>query len=180
MIFSDQAMEGRTVLVTGASSGLGRATAELVARCGGRVIALGRDETRLHAAVDALAGQGHVAVAGSLGEVEETAALATRLAGEAGGLDGVFHAAGVELVLPARLTKAKHIEEVFGAAVNGAIGLGKAAGKAGVMKEGGALVMMSSVAARQGHGEEVGEAPEPAVVGQQHLAGRRGAKGGTE
>jgi NAD(P)-dependent dehydrogenase (short-subunit alcohol dehydrogenase family) len=78
----------------------------------------------------------------------------------------VFHAAGVELVLPARLTKAKHIEEVFGAAVNGAIGLGKAAGKAGVMKEGGALVMMSSVAARQGQaGMMVYSAAKAAVEG---------------
>lgn len=150
MIFSETALEGRTVLVTGASSGLGRATAELVARCGGRVIALGRDEARLNAVVGGLAGAGHLAVAEPLAEMDAAAALAARLGTEAGGLDGVFHAAGVELVMPARLTKHKHVAEVFGAAVNGALGLGKAVAKAGVMKDGGAVVLMSSVAAGRG------------------------------
>jgi NAD(P)-dependent dehydrogenase (short-subunit alcohol dehydrogenase family) len=166
MIFSETAMAGRTVLITGASSGLGRATAEMVARCGGRVIALGRDEARLKATVDALAGPDHLAVASPLGGMEEAAALATRLATEAGGLDGVFHAAGVELVLPARMTRDKHVEEVFGAAVNGALGLGKAVGKAGVMKDGGAVVLMSSVAAGRGRpGMSVYGAAKAAVEG---------------
>jgi len=166
MIFSDMAMADRTVLVTGASSGLGRATAALIARCGGRVIALGRDEARLAAAVDAFAGEGHIVVAGPLGGTDETAALAGRLAGEAGGLDGVFHAAGAELVLPARMTKDKHVDEVFGAAVNGALGLGKAVGKAGVMKDGGAVVLMSSVAAGRGRpGMMVYGAAKAAVEG---------------
>jgi NAD(P)-dependent dehydrogenase (short-subunit alcohol dehydrogenase family) len=59
MTFSPTALQDRTILVTGASSGLGRATAALIAQCGGRVIATGRDETRLAAAVASLAGKGH-------------------------------------------------------------------------------------------------------------------------
>ncbi len=166
MIFSDTAMAGRTVLVTGASSGLGRATAEMVARCGGRVIALGRDEARLRTTVDSLVGAQHLAVASALGGMDEAAALAARLATEAGGLDGVFHAAGAELVLPARLIKDRHVDEVFGAAVNGALGLGKAVAKAGVMKDGGAVVLMSSVAAGRGRpGMTVYAAAKAAVEG---------------
>lgn len=43
-------MVGRTVLVTGATSGLGRASATALAAAGARVIVLGRDEQRTHAA----------------------------------------------------------------------------------------------------------------------------------
>jgi NAD(P)-dependent dehydrogenase (short-subunit alcohol dehydrogenase family) len=66
MTFSPTALQDRTILVTGASSGLGRATAALIAQCGGRVIATGRDETRLAAAVASLAGKGHSAFVASL------------------------------------------------------------------------------------------------------------------
>jgi NAD(P)-dependent dehydrogenase (short-subunit alcohol dehydrogenase family) len=166
MIFTETAMAGRTVLITGASSGLGRAAAEMVASCGGRVIALGRDEARLKTTVDALSGADHLAVASPFGGMEEAAALVARLATEVGGLDGVFHAAGAELVLPARLIKDKHVEEVFGAAVKGALGIGKAVGKAGVMRDSGSVVFMSSVAAGRGRpGMTIYAAAKAAVEG---------------
>ncbi|MBN3728442.1 short-chain dehydrogenase, partial [Burkholderia sp. Ac-20379] len=41
-VFSDRCLAGGTYLVTGASSGLGRATAIAIAAAGGRVIAGGR------------------------------------------------------------------------------------------------------------------------------------------
>lgn len=150
MIFSPTALDGRTVLVTGASSGLGRATAALVARCGGRVIATGRDETRLAAAVERLEGQGHQAFAAALDDADAVADRIAEVAIAAGGLDGIFHAAGSELILPVRLTKAKQIDGVFGAAVHGALGLARAAGKAQVMKPGASIVLMSSASAQRG------------------------------
>lgn len=150
MTFSADALKDRSILVTGASSGLGRATAALIARCGGRVIATGRDETRLAATIEALPGGGHTAFAAELDDADAVADRISAIATEAGGLDGVFHSAGSELVLPARLTKAKQIDGVFGAAVHGALGLGRAAGKANVMKPGASIVLMSSAAAHRG------------------------------
>lgn len=150
MTFSADALKDRSILVTGASSGLGRATAALIARCGGRVIATGRDEARLAATLEALPGEGHTAFAAELNEADAVADRISAIATEAGGLDGVFHSAGSELVLPARLTKSKQIDGVFGAAVHGALGLGRAAGKANVMKPGASIVLMSSAAAHRG------------------------------
>lgn len=150
MTFSADALKDRTILVTGASSGLGRATAALIARCGGRVIATGRDEARLAATIEALEGQGHNAFAAEMNDADTVADRISAVAAEVGGLDGMFHSAGSELVLPARLTKAKQIDGVFGAAVNGALGLGRAAGKANVMKPGASIVLMSSAAAQRG------------------------------
>ncbi|PZQ36084.1 MAG: short-chain dehydrogenase, partial [Phenylobacterium zucineum] len=150
MTFSADALKDRAILVTGASSGLGRATAALIARCGGRVIATGRDEARLAATLEALPGEGHTAFAAELNEADAVADRISAIATEAGGLDGMFHSAGSELVLPARLTKSKQIDGVFGAAVHGALGLGRAAGKANVMKPGASIVLMSSAAAHRG------------------------------
>ena len=52
-------LEGARILVTGASSGLGRATALLAARMGAKVILTGRDAARLEETRSQLSGTGH-------------------------------------------------------------------------------------------------------------------------
>ena len=150
MILSPEALAGRTILVTGASSGLGAATAQAAAACGARVIAMGRDQQRLDETVARLAGAGHRSVAATFADAEQTSDLIVAAAAEAGGLDGIFHSAGAELVLPIRLTKQKHIDEVFGAALMGALGVGRAAAKAGTMKPDASIVFLSSASASRG------------------------------
>ena len=59
MIYNPFSMEGKTVLVTGASSGIGRATAIECSRMGAIVIINGRSESRLQETYDSLSGDGH-------------------------------------------------------------------------------------------------------------------------
>lgn len=148
--FAADALAGRTVLITGASSGLGRAAAIAVAAHSGRVIANGRDAARLDETLKALTGDGHTAIAAPIDDADRAAALMTDAAAQAGGLDGLFHSAGAELVLPMRLVKQKHLDQVFGAALQGALGLARAAAKAEVMKPDSSIVFMSSAAAHRG------------------------------
>jgi NAD(P)-dependent dehydrogenase (short-subunit alcohol dehydrogenase family) len=150
VIFAPDALNGRAILVTGASSGLGRSAAQLIARLGGKVIATGRDEARLDETVKSLDGEGHRTLAGAIGDADAATALTAEAATGAGGLDGIFHSAGAELVLPSRLIKAKHVEDVMGAAFHGAFGVCRAAAKSGVMKPGASIVLMSSAAAARG------------------------------
>jgi NAD(P)-dependent dehydrogenase (short-subunit alcohol dehydrogenase family) len=166
MIFSEHALIGRTILVTGASSGIGRATAILISRCGGRVVATGRDEARLSATIEALSGQGHTHFVATLDDPDVVADRVTAVAMNLGGLSGIFHSAGNELILPARLTKARNIENVFGAAVFGAFGLARAAARSEVMHPNSSLVFMSSVAAQRGRTGMVGySAAKSAIEG---------------
>ena len=58
-MINPMALEGRTVLVTGASSGIGRETAALLSRLGARLVLAGRDEGRLAETLAMLEGGGH-------------------------------------------------------------------------------------------------------------------------
>jgi len=151
MIFAPDCLAGRRILVTGASSGIGRAVAIAAAGCGAHVTAMGRDRSRLDETLEALHGSGHVAApAVDMSQLEEASAAIEGLAREHGAFDGIFHSAGVTLVLPVKLLKTRHLDEVFGASVTGAFAVARAAAKRGVLLDGGALLFMSSVASSTG------------------------------
>jgi NAD(P)-dependent dehydrogenase (short-subunit alcohol dehydrogenase family) len=150
MTFADDCLKGRLIVVTGASSGIGRETALLLARCGARLVLLGRDEERLGQTLDELAGEDHAVYATDLTDAEQAADLIQSIAKQHGVIDGVFHAAGTTLTLPAKLHKNHHLADVFGASMHGAFGIARAASKKGVLSDGGSLVFMSSVAATRG------------------------------
>jgi NAD(P)-dependent dehydrogenase (short-subunit alcohol dehydrogenase family) len=68
-------LEGRVALVTGASSGIGRATAMLLAQRGARVMATGRDEDRLRTLADET---GVETVVASVDDLEDCEAIVAR------------------------------------------------------------------------------------------------------
>lgn len=150
MMYTQDYLAGRSFLVTGASSGIGRAAALLIAQCGGRVLAGGRDAQRLGAAVAALPGCGHQAVACDLSSADGAADWVKSLITAHGPLDGAFHCAGVESIRPVRLLRQQHIDEAMGSALFAGMGIARALAQRGAMNDGGALVFMSSVAGSAG------------------------------
>lgn len=93
-------IDGRRVLVTGSSRGLGEATAAHLASRGARVILHGRDEERLASVRDTIADAGGTVavVTGDLRDQEEVRRLTAEAAGAFKGLDGLVNNAGGSFV----------------------------------------------------------------------------------
>ncbi|WP_323119387.1 SDR family NAD(P)-dependent oxidoreductase [Burkholderia alba] len=148
--FSERCLAGGIYLVTGASSGIGQAAATAIARAGGRIVAGGRDADRLAAVVAALPGDGHAASTAELNDADMAADWAGQLAERHGAFAGVFHAAGAELIRPARMTRQAQLDHVFGSSLYAAFGIARAVSRKNVLADGGSVVLMSSVAGSTG------------------------------
>jgi NAD(P)-dependent dehydrogenase (short-subunit alcohol dehydrogenase family) len=87
----------RSVLVTGASQGIGAATTEAFAAAGWRVVLAARRQEAIDEMAAGLSGGGHLAVGCDVTEPEAVDALFGRIAAEGGRLDAVFNNAGTSL-----------------------------------------------------------------------------------
>ncbi|GGY79320.1 short-chain dehydrogenase [Streptomyces olivaceoviridis] len=100
--------EGRHVVITGGSSGLGLATAQLFVDEGARVLITGRDRDALDAARDQLGGNA-IAVRSDAASLPDIEALADRVKTGFGTVDALFANAGVSGFAPFEATG----EELF-------------------------------------------------------------------
>lgn len=84
-------LQGKTILVTGASSGIGRAIAIACAEAGASLVLNGRNVARLNETLSQLRGDGHIVVPADLTIAEQRSVLAEQVPV----LDGVVHCAGI-------------------------------------------------------------------------------------
>ena len=89
-------LSGKRILVTGASSGIGRACAVAAASIGASVIMTGRREDELAATRDCCVGIGHEIIAGDI----VSSAFVQKLIQQSGRVDGLVHAAGIGPMCP--------------------------------------------------------------------------------
>ena len=150
MTFAPASFSGKTIIVTGASSGLGQATATLLAALGARIVLVGRSVERLHMVAVSLSGDDHRTRSVDLSDDTAADDAVKSIVGECGPIDGLFHSAGSSLVMPIRLTKRSQIDDLFGASVYGSLGIARGLARKGAMTDGGSIVFMTSVSALRG------------------------------
>jgi NAD(P)-dependent dehydrogenase (short-subunit alcohol dehydrogenase family) len=140
-------LDGRHILVTGASSGIGRSTALLLHRLGARLSLVDLDEAGL-AALLAELGPGGPAVphVADLSEVAAIEALVGRCVTANGLLNGVVHCAGIQAIVPVRTLQIEGWRRIFAVNTEAALMLGKSMSSKKVYAgEHGSLVFISSV-----------------------------------
>jgi NAD(P)-dependent dehydrogenase (short-subunit alcohol dehydrogenase family) len=144
-------LSGKTILITGASSGIGRQTAILASRCGANLIITGRDETRLNETYCQLSetsgdspSKSHLSIAANLTAETELNALIEA----APLLDGIVHCAGIVAPLPARFITQADIDQMFSINYHVPVNLTSKIIRKKKLARGASLVFMSTIATK--------------------------------
>ncbi|HEX7748553.1 MAG TPA: SDR family oxidoreductase [Bordetella sp.] len=114
-----QRFQGKTVLVTGGSTGIGLAAAQAYAAEGAQVVITGRDDTALTAAREQI-GRRTLAVRNDASNVESAAELASAIRGAGLTLDAVFINAGMARFSPLSDADPALWDQIFDTNVKGA------------------------------------------------------------
>lgn len=110
MLYNPFSLKDKTILITGASSGIGRATAVECSKLGANVIITGRNKERLQATFDMLDTTGnHVQILGDLTLSEDIARIISSIPQ----IDGLVNNAGVSFTKPIGFIKEDDLQHVF-------------------------------------------------------------------
>ncbi|SEF10694.1 SDR family oxidoreductase [Jiangella alba] len=115
-------LTGRVAVVTGATSGIGAATARRLAEGGAAVAVFGRREDRLKALADEIGG---LAVPVDVGDLAAMTAAAGTVRGELGRADLVVANAGVMLAAPFESAETREWDQMIATNVNGLLHTGR-------------------------------------------------------
>jgi len=108
-------LESRVIVVTGATSGIGRAIAIACADAGATVAAIGRNRQKLDDLKPELDQYGHPCFCESFDvtDYEKIPDLISRIVSQCGKIGGFVHAAGTALTCPIRMMNAKAYEDIY-------------------------------------------------------------------
>lgn len=134
---------GKTILITGASSGIGRATAIECSKIGATCVITGRNEERLSETLSQMVGDGHQMIVADI-SLEENI---TDLVEQCPVLDGVVNNAGCGKSKPVSFISSKDLSEVFATNLFGISILTKLLLKKKKIVKGGSIVFTSSISA---------------------------------
>jgi NAD(P)-dependent dehydrogenase (short-subunit alcohol dehydrogenase family) len=143
--------QGRNVLLTGAASGIGRATAVRLAEEGARLVVVDINFPGLQETLGMLHGSGHVSRQCDLTNETAVMEMADRLRDEVSVLSGLVHCAGIHWLRPLQITDSAALLEMLASHVVSSIAITRAmVTKRLASKEGCSIVWFSSAAALQG------------------------------
>lgn len=146
MRFAPDLLKGQVALVTGGGTGMGRATAIEMARCGARIAVLGRriDPIESTAKVIRDAGGEAFAVSADIREPDLIERAMQEIKAEFGGLNILVNNAGGQFVTPARELSNKGFETVIRNNLIGSWQVTKAAADHFMLANGGSIVFVTA------------------------------------
>ncbi len=138
--FNPFSLKGKTILVTGASSGIGRATAIACSKMGATMIITGRNEARLNDTCELLEGSENKSVIADLSTSEGR----TVLLEATDKIDGIVHCAGISGHKVFQFLKESEIAEMFEINFNTPMLLSRDFVKKKKINKGGSIVFITS------------------------------------
>lgn len=135
-------LEGKIILVTGASSGIGRGVAIACSKMGAAVVLNGRNQQKLNETFSFLAGEGHKVLTADLTDDDAVA----RMIGEIPKLDGVVHCAGIGQRVLCKQLKEQDVDSVMDTNFKGPVLLQQALLAGKKLNKGASIVFIASIA----------------------------------
>ena len=142
MTYNPFSLEGKTILVTGASSGIGRGIAIACSKMGATVVLNSRNKEKLNDTLSNLASGGHTVVAADLNNREAVAKMVFSLPM----LDGVVHCAGIGQRVLCKVATEKDVDDVMDTNFKAPVLLQTELQKQKKISKGASIVFIASVA----------------------------------
>ena len=140
-MYNPFSIEGKTVFITGASSGIGRATAIECSKMGAVLFISGRNPIGLQETFDKLEGTGHVQILADL----DSSADIPRIVDQLSSLDGVVHCAGITKTIPFQFIDEKDLTAIMQVNFMAPTLISQALVKKKKLNKGASIVFISSV-----------------------------------
>lgn len=139
-LYNPFSLQGKTILVTGASSGIGRVTAVECSKMGATMIITGRDSERLKETFSHLTGEGHQQIIADLANDEGIDFLVSSLSQ----IDGAVLCSGINMTVPIQFATRKKFDKIFNINFFSQTELSRLLFKKKVFKHGSSLIFLSS------------------------------------
>lgn len=144
-------LEGKTILITGASSGIGAQCAIDCSKMGAKVVLVARNKQRLSETLSSMEGEGHLSVSIDLINFAELKDCVKNIVGQVGPINGLVNCAGISTTMPLKLMNSEKMDKFFHSNVFSAIELTRHFCQMGnVNKSGASIVFLSSIMALAG------------------------------
>ncbi len=139
-------LKNKNIIITGASSGIGRKCAITFSQLGANIILIARNKERLKETYNKLEKRNHLIISQDItkyNKLEEVVNIAVHKVGK---ISGFAHSAGIEMTLPLRSMQSSYYEEIFSVNVIAGFELARIISKKKYLeKTGASFVFISSV-----------------------------------
>ena len=106
-------LDGKNILITGASSGIGKQCAIECSKEGANIILIGRNTERLKQTMDEMEGKTHLFYSLDITDFENIEPMVSDAVNQLGKIHGFIHSAGIETTLPLKVLKPVNYQELF-------------------------------------------------------------------
>jgi len=150
-------LNNKNIIVTGASSGIGRQCAITFSQLGANVILIARNKERLKDTFNKLKEGNHLIISQNVTEYDKLEEVVDTAVNKIGKISGFVHSAGIEMTLPLRSMQPSYYEEMFAINVISGFELARIISKKKYIDEnGGSFVFISSIMGIIGNAALVG------------------------
>ena len=150
-------LKNKNILITGASSGIGRQCAITFSQLGANVILIARNKERLKDTFDKLEKGNHLIISQDITEYDKLEQIIKYSVEKVGRISGFVHSAGIEMTLPLRSMTPSYYENMFATNVISGFELARIISKKKYLDEKGvSFIFISSVMGMLGQSGKIG------------------------